>query len=410
MSFSRHGAVGVLLVLAMTAVALAAPDKTDKPDKPVFKKYDAKFYTIYTDLDEAMVCETVKRAIAMVEEYAVRCRGFAGSNIGKMPLRMFSSTDDYRAAKGMGAGQYNGKELMVNASKDIGDQVWHVMQHEGFHQFASKMISPRLPIWVNEGMAEYFGEGIWTGDGMVCGLLPPARVKLVQDAITNKKLMDFDKMVAFSHAEWNANLRYENYTQAWSMIHFLAHADGGKYQPALVGFLKDVDGGTQPKVSWARRFGNDQGAFEKKYCDWWMNLQPDSTQDLYTQVTVQTLTSYLARATSLKQKYEDADSFFAACKDGKLEMDPKKNGAIWLPKTLLDRELAKAEKLKTWSLVYQTKTAPPKLRLTLEDGTTFTGSFENKSDDITTRVDIVKPKASSASKPASDPATSKPAD
>lgn len=398
MNYARLRLLCSIMILALVSYVLAVPVENDKP---VFKKYDSKYYTIYTDLDEPMVCETIKRSTAMVEEYKFRCRGFAGSNIGKLPLRMFSNVEDYRLAKGIGAGMYNGRELMVSASKETGSQVWHVMQHEGFHQFAAKLISAKLPTWINEGMAEYFGEGVWTGDAMICGLLPPGRVQMVQDAIANKRLMDFDQMVKMSLDDWNGRLKYENYTQAWSMVHFLAHAEGGKYQKLFVAFLKDMEGGEAPKAAWAKRFGSNQAAFEKKYEDWWAALPPNPTQDLFTQATVQTMTSYLARATLLKQKYDDADAFFAACRDGKLDMDPKKNAAIWLPKTLLQRELAKAAELQKWTLVYVSKTASPKLKLTLEDGTTFTGSFELKADDIITSVEMVKPKTTTtASKPA----------
>ena len=52
-------------------------------------------------------------------------------------------------------------------------RTWHTVQHEGFHQFAHVVIRGDLPIWVNEGLAEYFGEAVFTGDGFVSGVIPP---------------------------------------------------------------------------------------------------------------------------------------------------------------------------------------------------------------------------------------------
>ena len=42
--------------------------------------------------------------------------------------------------------------------------MWHVAQHEGFHQFAWSRFAEDLPVWVNEGMAEFFGESVIVGD------------------------------------------------------------------------------------------------------------------------------------------------------------------------------------------------------------------------------------------------------
>jgi hypothetical protein len=396
--------LGVCLAL-LGGVCLGAPAKPTVQ----LKEYDAKYYKFQTDCDEETVAEGIVRLIAMVDEYTARTRGFAGGLRGKLPFKLFSNAKDYADAGapsgscGVFMVRGNTSVLMAIANKDNPEQTWHTVRHEGFHQFAAQVIRGNIPVWLNEGMAEYFGEGLWTGDGLIVGVIPPGRMKMVRDLIETKKLLDFDKMVAMSHDEWNKALNYNNYTQAWSMVHFLAHAEGGKYQKPFVDFINDVAGGKQPWPAWTSHFGRDQDAFEKKYCEWWNALDANPTFDLYTQATVETLTAHLARAYFLKQKYATADEFFAACKDGKLAFDTKKHGRIWLPAGLLTDTLAKAEKLKEWSLDAPEKKLP-KLKLTLADGTVFTGSFTPDADGPgKAKVEITKPKPATASAPASGP-------
>ena len=35
----------------------------------------------------------------------------------------------------------------------VGSRTWHVVQHEGFHQFVFAVIRGEIPTWVNEGLA-----------------------------------------------------------------------------------------------------------------------------------------------------------------------------------------------------------------------------------------------------------------
>ena len=44
-------------------------------------------------------------------------------------------------------------------------------------KFAHATIGHKLPPWLDEGLAEYFGEAIFTGDGYVDGAIPPWRAK-----------------------------------------------------------------------------------------------------------------------------------------------------------------------------------------------------------------------------------------
>lgn len=154
-------------------------------------------------------------------------------------------------------------------------------------------------------------------------------------------------------------------------VHYLAHGDGGKYQKAFSGMLAALAHGRPFEKSWTDSFGPDMEGFEKACWAWWTKQTRNATTDKQTLATVQTLTSYLARATSMGQKFEDAKSFLQTAHDGKLQFQTPEQ---WLPDSLLEETLAQAERMSEWSLE-KGKTYPA-LALKTPQGKTYRGRFE----------------------------------
>ncbi|HUT57598.1 MAG TPA: hypothetical protein VNA25_07075, partial [Phycisphaerae bacterium] len=172
-----HRALRMLITAAMWAVAAgsalaaAVPGGGGLPN-PNFKTYETPYYILYSDQDVEMVREAAVRITCMGEAYYRRCKAFGGTIRTKFPFYLFKEASGYAKAGGPGgsAGCYiyraQAGKLLARSDPQIGNKVWHVVQHEGFHQFVHMMIGGEIPITVNEGMAEYFGQGIWTGDGL----------------------------------------------------------------------------------------------------------------------------------------------------------------------------------------------------------------------------------------------------
>ena len=97
-----------------------------------------------------------------------------------------------------------------------------------------------------------------------------------------------------------------NYTQAWSMVHFLVHAEDGRYRQAFSEMIRDISRGRNPQDAFRARLGRNVEAFEKRYRQWWMQRKEDDSAGLYIKAVVQTLTSFLARAVSQGQRFGDA--------------------------------------------------------------------------------------------------------
>lgn len=338
------------------------------------RSYETRYYLLHTDLDAAAVREADLRLTAMAEMYYERVKGFGGRITRKLPVYLFTRAEDYCRAGGRpgSAGFFDGRRLMALARSRDGF-LWQVLQHEGFHQFLHAFVGGDLPVWVNEGLAEYFGLALYTGDGFVTGLIPSGRLERLRGWISGGKVKSVAEMMTTSHALWNAELSLVNYDQAWSLIHFLAHAENGRYQPAFNGFIRDISRGMRWEPAWQRHFGSGTRAFERKWREYWMQMPPDPTADRYAQATVATLTSFYARAFSQRQVFRTFEEFVAAARAGRLRAHPDD----WLPPTLLADALDQAARRGSWEV--RKRVGGYELVCTLDDGTALIGKFKVRS-------------------------------
>jgi Protein of unknown function (DUF1570) len=363
------GVVGIasVIVHAQIPPAIAARLRT----------FDTPHYIMHTDISDADAREADLRMTRMFEEYQRRTAGFSGQVNGKFPFFLFKNREDYDASgalkdsDGVFIRDQYGSRLMAIAGDHTTDVTWHIVQHEGFHQFAASVIRAELPIWVNEGLAEYFGEAKWTGDSFVSGLIPPDRLKEVNVAILRKTFKPFGRMMTMTNAEWGSHLDYANYTQAWAMIQFLGHGENGRYQRPFIAFMNNLNRGMIATEAWNSVFGTDTRAFQARFEKWWLAQPANPTREGYVKAAVLTLTSFLARATLQKQTFADVESFV---KDVKLP-DLKASRDIWLPPGLFDEAKPIVDEVGKWSLQVGVKGTLPKLVIVDEDGTKYVGSF-----------------------------------
>lgn len=366
---SRSVACCGRLGLIFAALAAAAPAAAPEPQ---LNRFETKYYILHTDLDAEGVREAFLRLDCMVDEYVRRTRGFRGRINKRLPFYLFVNPADYYAAGGWpgSAGLFQGDRLMAIAGPQLRAGNWHIVQHEGFHQFVDAVIKGDIPIWVNEGLAEYFGEALFTGDGYVSGVIPPYRLRRVKKQISEGNFKTIPEMMLLEHEAWKKAMAQANYDQAWSMVHFLAHGEDGKYQQRLIAFAQEVGRGLQWERAWLRHFGRDTEAFEARWREYWTELPDHPTADLYAETTVTIMTHHLARAASQKQTFDTAEAFFEAARAGRL----KAHAQDWLPPSLLHGALAQIEDAGAWSL--RKKGKQMSLVCATLGGKTFTGRYK----------------------------------
>ncbi len=145
------------------------------------------------------------------------------------------------------------KQLLVLRTDPL-DEFHRTARHEGFHQLLdSVMAAP--PLWVNEGLAEYFAglkapDGRWD-DGRVLD----SRLQTLQTAgrSLRDKLVPLQVFVRFSQPQFMQDGRW-NYAQAWAFIHYLKHSSV-KNEDALEALLAELMKGTSHDEAIDKAFG-----------------------------------------------------------------------------------------------------------------------------------------------------------
>ena len=327
-----------LVVLVASVAATAAPAAAAPPRAPELRRYDTPYYVIHTDLPDEGAAEAVARMTPLATELRNRTRalGFAGRIDERLPFYLYARREDYLAtsAPPQTAGAFLGDRLVAAAFDDRGSTTWHIVQHEAFHHFAAAAPGTELPAWLNEGLGEYFGEALFTGDGYVTGVVPAWRLARVKQSIKIGRFPPLAGFAQLSQDDWNRNLNLAHYDQAWSMVQFLLHADAGKHKPRVVAYVQALGAEKAPPAAWDAAFSGLTG-LEQRWKQYWLDLPESGAPDVLNEATVATLTSFLARAVAAGQQFDSFEAFARAARAGTLRCHRED----WLPPVLLLRSL-----------------------------------------------------------------------
>lgn len=253
----------------------------------------AGHYWFKTDLPASEAEAYAFHMNLMYEEYSGRLASLPERAPEKLNVLMFADRDDYeltlRVRYGIDAAGTGGMFFVTGQGSGLafwtGDlparRVQHVIQHEGFHQFAYSRFGSDLPVWVNEGMAELFGESMVNGKRLILGQRNPRVLESVQNAIELDRHVPFRRMLTMDSDQWGhavetgaAAVQYE---QAWSMVHFLVYAQAGRWRGDFERYLRLINNGSRSYDAFVRAFGTDDvEAFEQRWKEYILASGPSA--------------------------------------------------------------------------------------------------------------------------------------
>lgn len=277
-----------LLALVFTLLAPVAAAQQ-------LRSFKSRCYQVHTDAPAADAQAVAAHMDAVYTEYSNRFKAFAVKSSDPAKLYLFAKQDDYLKfldARDIDASNTSG--IFFARGPDIGlatyleghasTEMYHVLQHEGFHQFAHARIGPDLPQWANEGLAEYFGQAILVKGRMRLGVAPESRIVAMNMAIRTKTAWPFKQLIELSNEDWNKEVARGGpragllYDQSWTVVHFLVHAQNGKFADAFGNYLKLVSGGVALNQAFKQAFGSEDTApFEAAWRRFMADeIEPDS--------------------------------------------------------------------------------------------------------------------------------------
>ena len=228
-------------------------------------QFRTRYYNVKTDLGPGQAKEIANHLDRTFESYLALFAGLKLRRLAKLDVYVFATQQDYLTVlrqrfqtDGTGSGgmcitRGNLISLVAWKGQNGMDRLKGVLQHEGFHQFASNLF-PSLPTWANEGLAEVFERGVLIDGKIVLGEVGQSDIRRLQAAKRASRFRSINEIINVRQADWNHQLAAgnagENYLQAWSLVHCFLYAENARYQKQFMAFLQGINNG----LSWERSF------------------------------------------------------------------------------------------------------------------------------------------------------------
>jgi tetratricopeptide (TPR) repeat protein len=168
------------------------------------------------------------------------------------------------------------RELLLFEDVDQ-EATLQTLYHEAFHQFMALMV-PRAPFWYNEGIAEFMG-------GIKVEIIKAQskiieRARILDGRLKGLKMslnfaLKFEDIMMQTPAQFYSGPVSFKYAQAWSMVHFLYEASGGKHRPKIEAYFRKLKEGGTPREAYQAAFGESNiEELQKEWLEYVKKMEP----------------------------------------------------------------------------------------------------------------------------------------
>ena len=329
----RRSICVALVVVFCSAIACAGETRV----------VESKHYRVHSDLDPDLTNDLTRRLDLMYDEYARRLSGFdAGGLKLTFNVHLFERHVDYirftdnRLPNSGGMFMPGKNALTAFFEKSTRTELQRTLQHEAFHQFAHTHISPNLPVWLNEGLAQVFEEGLWAGDKFYMGQVPPRRLRELRDHMKHRRLVPFDRFLNITPEDWAKEMRRgpertnQIYTQAWAMAQFLVagtEPTGQPLRPRLLEMLRLLHAGRDSQSVFRESFSDNVQGFQDRFVSFARAVQP--TAEAVAVEQHQILADMLVDLYRQGTTFTSVSEFREHIIRGQYRMEYTQNGVRW---------------------------------------------------------------------------------
>jgi tetratricopeptide (TPR) repeat protein len=134
--------------------------------------------------------------------------------------------------------------------------------HEYVHQHLMKT-APGVPLWLNEGLAEFYGSLVQANGDAVLGAPIPSYIRL-----GSRQLLPLTTLFTVGNNSPHYNEQDKNglfYAQSWLLVHYLMMGDGGRRQQQFKRFLNIAFAGDSTGKAVQDAFGVSLEVLEKDF-------------------------------------------------------------------------------------------------------------------------------------------------
>jgi len=149
----------------------------------------------------------------------------------------------------------------------------HTIRHEGFHQFIHAAL-PGIPIWFNEGCAEYFaaGEKARFSARITPGAVHLPALRTLRKAFAEKvPLTRLSDLFVMSHRSFMRRGTL-HYAQAWAVVHYLREGPDKELRKVFDNYVKVLRSGASAEEAEARVLAPVRAGIEDRYLQYAASL------------------------------------------------------------------------------------------------------------------------------------------
>ena len=315
----KRGTVAVLVWLA-TAGVVSGQQGAFKAGPYI---QETPHYRIVTDISKEKALEIAKHMESIFRSYSIRLSAFGGNVTSRYEVRVYRDQESYIEEVGerfrdTGGVYVSGRRaLLTFKGRKPWGRVFSILYHEGFHQFFHNYIG-RGPPWVNEGLATLFEGSAWNGKGFDVGDVQPGRLWQLQDAFRSGSYMRLRDLATTDMRSWISNLSAGEdnparlqYSFSWSLVHFLAYGNRGRYKKHLDQYLWALKNRTDYVQAFLGAFGGNLDGIERAWIKYVMKLKPTPRQVCRNNLLMLALIEK-ACALGMREEQPDIQAFYDA--------------------------------------------------------------------------------------------------
>jgi tetratricopeptide (TPR) repeat protein len=192
------------------------------------------------------------------------------------------------------------------------DNPYRFIFHEYFH-FVMQNNLEGVPIWLNEGLAEYYSSIDIDDDGLKFILGAPLDSRIL--TLKEGDLIPFEKLFAVNSKSPEYNERHrvgKFYAESWALIHYLLHGENGKYQAQFSTFVNLlVNEDVKSDEAFQKAFQSDYKQFEKQLREYARRLAFPVTQYTLKEKVVWDTASKVTRLSEAEELRSIGDLLYA---------------------------------------------------------------------------------------------------
>jgi len=206
---------------------------------------------------------------------------FRNTELPELPIEVLLVGDEqtmrelepeYNGRKVAVAGYYQrgtDRDFIVLSGRVFPETLTNVVYHELTHYFLGRALAVR-PVWLNEGLSEYFAMADIRDDAILLGEIAPDRMQVLKTA----SLLPLKEFFAVnsSSAHYNESAKASIfYAEAWAFTHYMMH---GEHAPRFKKYLEAL---TRGDASLLDYLGTNERDLENGFQSYLRIILPRST-------------------------------------------------------------------------------------------------------------------------------------